>query len=673
MTRRPHPRSEAITRTNRPTRRATHLAALAWMVLGAGSDPALGATVAAPVVLVEEPWHEVQGRVNIAIDRGVDFLLDQQRPDGSWGAHQEKYENGATALALYTLVKSGVRADHPAVVRALAFLRSHHSKYTYEVACHVMALQALGDKSDVPAIKAMAELLERWQSADGGYAYPDGEIDLSNTQYAALGLRAAAAAGARVDDRVWEKMLRRTLKHQQEVKNPYSPAGFGYRVPAQEYTGSMTAAGLGVLAIIKEQVPRLRGELSRPLEQGIAWLAKHFVADQNPTSNGPKPAHRYYYLYAVERVGALLGTETFGDHDWYRAGARFLVDDQQADGCWALWDGKETGTCFALLFLTRATASATGSSVVAGSRSYGNDDPLTDVNLRASGDTPMSVWVSSFGARVDGAFAFDGEEGKGPRVVRVEYAVVGDHAGAAPEVVAIVAGDPARPSGITRYPSQLILPGNGRFWISAEVTVVDPLSESVEAPEYVTLISPRLEVRVRESSDVRLLRYASDATRNLLATTTIESSASSELDDKHPAKRIHDNLLSQGWCSADTDPKPTVTLTLDPPVRADTLLLTPFASGDKDRPARARKVRVVLNGRRDFEVAMNADPTIKTEFSFGKALTISMIEIAVLEACEPGMLSALWELSGAKKGVGFAEVELQDSRRRGRASKNGSR
>ena len=62
-----------------------------------------------------------------------------------------------------------------------------------------------------------------------------------------------------------------------------------------------------------------------------------------------------YHLYALERAGDLTGDSLAG-HDWYREGAAYLLGTQRDDGSWD--DGSDTpvpGTCFALLFLGRAT------------------------------------------------------------------------------------------------------------------------------------------------------------------------------------------------------------------------------------------------------------------------------------------------------------------------------
>ena len=59
----------------------------------------------------------------------------------------------------------------------------------------------------------------------------------------------------------------------------------------------------------------------------------------------------YYYLYGLERAGMLYGTEKFGNHNWYNEGANFLLSKQGADGKW----GNRKNTCFAILFLRKAT------------------------------------------------------------------------------------------------------------------------------------------------------------------------------------------------------------------------------------------------------------------------------------------------------------------------------
>ena len=78
--------------------------------------------------------------------------------------------------------------------------------------------------------------------------------------------------------------------------------------------------------------------------------------------------YHYCYLYAVERVGALSGRHLVGTTPWYRSGATFLLSRQQDEGQWqdpvCMAPTDVLGTCFALLFLKKATPPAvvTGAS-----------------------------------------------------------------------------------------------------------------------------------------------------------------------------------------------------------------------------------------------------------------------------------------------------------------------
>ena len=132
----------------------------------------------------------------------------------------------------------------------------------------------------------------------------------------------------------------------------------------------MTCAGVTCLGLAKERlwarkklVPALRARLDRGMIDGLAWLGDKFTVTDNPEP-GENMWH-YYYLYGLERTGAKTGVRTIGRHDWYREGAVHLIDAQTAEGGWKSAEalGKPadnteseiTQTCFALLFLRRAT------------------------------------------------------------------------------------------------------------------------------------------------------------------------------------------------------------------------------------------------------------------------------------------------------------------------------
>lgn len=169
--------------------------------------------------------------------------------------------------------------------------------------------------------------------------------DNSVSQFAVLGLWGASRAGLCVDKPVWQACLDQTRKRQ----GP--DGGWCYDSGSTSY-GSMTCAGICTSAICQHYLGR--DPLTDPsIHKGLAWLIQNWDLTRNPKAS----EWQYYYLYSLERVGRILGIEFIGPREWYPLGARYLVDQQGANGAW-----REPGTqdprltcSFALLFLTRAT------------------------------------------------------------------------------------------------------------------------------------------------------------------------------------------------------------------------------------------------------------------------------------------------------------------------------
>jgi len=112
----------------------------------------------------------------------------------------------------------------------------------------------------------------------------------------------------------------------------------------------MTESGIGSLLLcgVAEE---------KTLKPALAWLKQHFSVSANLKS-AYQEGRLIYHLYALERVGTLLGSTDLLEHDWYQEGAGILLANQGADGSWD--DGSGTpvpNTALALLFLTRATQS----------------------------------------------------------------------------------------------------------------------------------------------------------------------------------------------------------------------------------------------------------------------------------------------------------------------------
>lgn len=601
----------------------------------------------------EVDWSAVQPRINLAIDRGVNWLLSEQLLDGSWDIDQVGYRNGATSLMVYALLKSGLKKDHPAIERALEWLRSGRNLETYSLGCQLLALHALNDPAVEPWMKELLEALLKNQLPTGAFRYSptNGGSDLSNTQYGVLGMRAAAQRGIKVPAEAFEKAAQFALSTLDDAGGgAYAPLGFRYN-PGAVATGSMTTAGAAILAIADEQLrgkSRLGGLMGQA-KRGGEWIGQNFVVDGNPRAGGE---WTYYYLYGMERLGALLQTEELGGHRWYREGARWLVGKQEEKGAWpALGGGALGSTAWALLFLNRATAASSGKSSRA-VKAWGNDDPAQPLSLRASGDSPITFWISSFGAAELAAYEWPGESGRGLRVKQVEWVAFGIAQADDGKVVATIAKDAGQPCGKERFGGQHKFELPGDYSLLARVTLATPPQGDAPAAELV-LESSLLAVQVSEVQDPVLLGYAGDPRRNLLLQQKPTCSASTQWDDGWSAARAIDGLLSRGWCCKAEDARPRLTIELEKPTRANVVLLTPLRVGT-DRPW-PTTVRVTVNGKGPAqEVALERPAgeraSRKLRLAFGPPQVIRKLEIEVIGFSDGAPQPA---------GCGFAEVELQ--------------
>jgi len=338
-------------------------AAAAW---GAAPGEARGAVT-----------HE---QVERAIREGVRFLKKQQIAEsGGWPDYRVGGEarTGLTSLVTLALLTAGEPPDSPTIRSALGYLRRFSPEQldsTYSVALQTMVFAAADPKTDVNRIIANVDWLERAQirptdavNWPGSWTYGLGKRspgDNSNTQYALLGLQAAAEVGVQAKPEVWN------LARAYWESSQHGDGGFGYHHRDGNSTGSMTAAGISSLVITGlrrfQGAEEINGEaihncgqgtINRNLTRAIGWMASRFQVGSNINMG---PAWRLYYLYGVERAGRLGGLRFFGDHDWYREGAEALVHEQDKLG--GFWKGAANeddpliATSFALLFLAKGRA-----------------------------------------------------------------------------------------------------------------------------------------------------------------------------------------------------------------------------------------------------------------------------------------------------------------------------
>jgi len=193
----------------------------------------------------------------------------------------------------------------------------------------------------------------------------DGEPnDNSNTQYAALGMRACHDSGIILEEKVIESAMKWLRDCQKKPAGPEeelveggvngpagkngvasgpgggtvpggsmvqkkaAPAGWCYRDHAEhEAYGSMTAGSVGTLCMwdyIKDNDDgkKKSWKNDKNVLNGLQWMAKNFSVTYNPgpyehAQMAKDSKNQYlYYMYALERAGLLYGTEMMGTHKW---------------------------------------------------------------------------------------------------------------------------------------------------------------------------------------------------------------------------------------------------------------------------------------------------------------------------------------------------------------------
>jgi hypothetical protein len=263
------------------------------------------------------------------------------------------------------------------------------------------------DGDEAAWMKELVDALKKRWNKGKGWRYgnwtgqgfhngPRGDSDLSASNLAMLAFLAAERCGFAQPDDFYASVLRWTFS-MQEKEGPecvrWDPTlkeedrryarekdharGFGYlgTTGADEEnraSGSMTCCGLANVLICSSILESRgsaswTGELAKAAEKswwdGVAWLDFNWTVERNV--NGAQGYH-YYYLYCLERAFDLKRMNLIAGHPWYNLGAQVLVDEQNhaSTGAWTKQDTHKPSdvlnTCFALLFLNRATPAITG-------------------------------------------------------------------------------------------------------------------------------------------------------------------------------------------------------------------------------------------------------------------------------------------------------------------------
>lgn len=345
-----------------------------------------------------------QKSIDEAIAKGIASLKTAESPGHYQIAHCDE-------LILYTFITAGVPATDDRFQKLLQRVLTDEPTHTYRVSLQAMLLEELDRVKYQDRIALCAQFLVDNQCQNGQWSYGEptkmgkddsvasggragtsaiavgkpavqkritiraqrtgpADGDNSNTQYAALGLRACADAGIILPESVLtrgERWWRTTILGSKKAggnavaSGGEEVQGWGYKKGDDPYN-TMTAGGAGCLVIYDYLLHR-DWKKNPKTKAAINYLAGSYWLSGPP--QGLTPYWYYYYLYAIERVGMLYDTALLGQKDWYLDGARWLLQQQDANGS---WDGnklfsnpsnKTFDTCFAILFLKKATKGLT--------------------------------------------------------------------------------------------------------------------------------------------------------------------------------------------------------------------------------------------------------------------------------------------------------------------------
>ena len=353
--------------------------------------------LAADDPVLHEPKHlSLRNEVQIAIDRGLDWLKAGQQADGHWSKPEHPALTALPAMAFQRA--PGPKGRDKAVLgKAYEFLRSNAKPdggiYTtglsnYNTSVAMMALLGSGEPKDEPLIESARRFITGMQakgmaleSLDGGIGYgPTGvspsrkHPDLDNTLVAIEALRAYRVARpnselAASKDLDWKAAIgflarcQNAAEHNKAAWNkadaahptplvygdPDNAGGFVYfpgnskagevDLPgggkALRSYGTMTYAGLlsFIYADVKKDDPRVVAALD--------WLRKNYTLEENP-GLGKRGFYYYMHLMSKALIAADVQELTTNDGkkvDWKAAVAQKLISVQNGDGFWVNDDG----------------------------------------------------------------------------------------------------------------------------------------------------------------------------------------------------------------------------------------------------------------------------------------------------------------------------------------------
>ncbi|MEX2117982.1 MAG: prenyltransferase/squalene oxidase repeat-containing protein [Pirellulales bacterium] len=278
-------------------------------------------------------------QVTAAVDKSLEYLAAQQRPDGAW--HNN---NAANALALLAFMGRGHvpgRGPYREVLeRGKKFILSTQQPNgmfaspqpshgpMYEHALTTLACAELYGMDPDPALerglRLAVDLIVAAQSPTGGWRYQPqpSDADLSVTVMQIVALRAANNAEVPVPAATIEKAVGYVMSC------AHPSGGFSYQ-PGGGPNHQMSAAGVLSLQLLgRYDEPAVVKALDYLAPTNVQWEA------------GPTPYFYYFHYYAIQSHYQAGGKYW---NDWHPKVRELLLSRQNHDGSWEVPGGTSEG------------------------------------------------------------------------------------------------------------------------------------------------------------------------------------------------------------------------------------------------------------------------------------------------------------------------------------------
>jgi len=310
---------------------------------------ALVATILVPgqagLALFAQQGRPIPPQVEQAIDRGLQYLAESQRADGSWGSPRE-YTTAITSLSALALMACGHLPGRgkygPNVSRGVDYLLQsarpsgyiavgNSNMYNHGLSTLCLA-EVLGesDRREVrDTLQKAVDLIVNTQNRRGGWRYQPriADDDLSVTVMQLMALRAARNVGIGVPI----DTIERAASYVRSCAN--KDGGFAY-IPGGSSGFSRTGAGVCSLQVLGYYD-------AAEIKPGLDYLMAH---------KDDKSISFYYYgLYYSSYGMYQAGGEYW--RTWYDDVSRKLLAMQNKNGSWRGEAGNEYGTAVAVLVL----------------------------------------------------------------------------------------------------------------------------------------------------------------------------------------------------------------------------------------------------------------------------------------------------------------------------------